>query len=114
MLFRSPNNPNGGNGYTPPEPPPTVIEEVIDINGIWLTNQPPLVYQIDQNGRSYIWRVVGAPDSGTGRIEGENVISQIGGRDVVYFINAKFPDGRPSELRTHDAQFAGIVLMREQ
>lgn len=110
VLFRSPNNPV----YPPPDPQPTVIEQIPDINGIWRTNHPPLTYRIDQNGHSYTWRVVGAPDSGTGRIEGDNVISQIGGRDVVYFINARFPDGRPSELRTHDAQFSGIVLIREQ
>ncbi len=101
----------GGNKV---DPPPVVIDQVVDINGIWPTNHPPLTYRIDQNGRSYTWRVVGAPDSGTGRIEGDNIISTIGGRDVVYFVNARFPDGRPSELRTHDAQFSGIVLIREQ
>lgn len=96
------------------DPPPGVIDQIVDINGIWPTNHPPLTYRIDQNGRSYTWRVVGAPDSGTGRIEGDNIISTIGGREVVYFVNARFPDGRPSELRTHDAQFSGIVLIREQ
>lgn len=104
----------GGSSNGGTQPPPGIVEEVVDINGIWPTNHPPLTYRIDQNGRSYTWRVVGAPDSGTGRIEGDNIISTIGGRDVVYFVNARFPDGRPSELRTHDAQFSGIVLIREQ
>lgn len=117
FFFRSGNNNRGGGGDTNGpviiDPPPVRPERVIDINGYWKTNKEHLVYLIEQNGSSYTWRVVGAPDSGTGRVEGENVISKVGGRDVVSFVSAKFPDGRPSELRTHDPQFADLVLYRE-
>ncbi len=107
------NNNRGGSGEinrSHTDGPPSV-QEVIDINGYWKTNQEQL-YLFEQNGSAYTWQVVGERGSGTGRIEGENVIVKVSGRDVVYFVSAKFPDGRPSELRTHDTEFANVVLYR--
>lgn len=99
--------------FRSPEPvPPTPV--VINVDGYWQTNLPPLQYLLIQNGESYTWQVVGAPDIGTGRIQGNTIISQVGGRDVTSYVSAWLPDGRPSELKSNDPQFSNLILYRSQ
>lgn len=99
---------------TPGNGPINPVPEVINIDGYWQTNKPPLQYLIKQEGETYTWQVVGAPDSGTGRIEGNTIISQVGGRSVVSYVANWLPDGRPAELKSEDPQFSGLILYRNQ
>lgn len=97
-----------------PNPGPSQPDVTMNIQGAWLTNVPNLVYVFEQTGNSFTWKIVGAPDTGTGSIEGDKLIVQVGGRTVVFDVTKKFADGNPAELQTHDPQYQNLIIFRQQ